>query len=37
MLAEVPSTAKRGEQIGIRLSLFNNFNERIEVRASFPL
>jgi hypothetical protein len=33
MTAEVPDMAMRGEQIGVRLCIFNNWDEDIEVRA----
>ncbi len=31
MVAEMPDTARTGEQLGIRLTLFNYQDERIEV------
>lgn len=33
MTAEVPEMAMRGEQIGVRLCIFNNWDEDIEVTA----
>ena len=34
MSMELPPATRRGEQIGVRLGLFNNIDERIEVNTS---
>ena len=31
MVAEAPSFLKRGEQLGIRVAVFNNWDQNIEV------